>query len=82
MDIPTTNVIRHWSAWGVSEDCPDKYIDYDPVRVRQFEAWLQQVKAEAWTEGWRTGISEPFGSYNPYIPENRNDKKSVSELRN
>lgn len=62
MDIPNTQVIRHWIAWGPSEDCPDDLIEHDPERVEMFQAWLTQVKADAWEEGWRA----KWEGFNPY----------------
>jgi hypothetical protein len=39
-EIPSTNVIRHWCAWGTTADCPDEHSDHSIERVEQFEAWF------------------------------------------
>jgi hypothetical protein len=39
--IPSTDVIRHWVAWGLP-DGVDVELDHDAERVRLFEAWLEQ----------------------------------------
>jgi hypothetical protein len=57
MDIPSEDVIRHWVAWGYTEGCPDEYVEHDPVRVRQFEAWLAEVKADAFKRGKEYAIN-------------------------
>lgn len=38
-EIPSTDVIRHWCGWGADED-------FSPIRVLQFEAWLEQVREQ------------------------------------
>jgi hypothetical protein len=40
-DTPSTQVIRHWVAWGVTADCPDEHSDHSVERVQQFEAWFE-----------------------------------------
>lgn len=47
IEAPSTDVIRHWVAWGYSPDCPDEFIDHDALRIEQFEAWFAEAKAEA-----------------------------------
>lgn len=51
MDIPSTSVIKHWVAWGVTTDCPDDYMEHDPERVKQFEAWLAEEKVKSFKSG-------------------------------
>lgn len=66
MDIPSTSVIKHWVAWGVTANCPDEFMEHDPERVKQFEAWLaehdRKVSERVWVEGyktaWKRGPSE------------------------
>jgi hypothetical protein len=41
-EIPSTQVIRHWVAWGVTADCPDEHSDHSIERVQQFEAWFEK----------------------------------------
>lgn len=50
MNTPSIHVIRHWIAWGPSDDCPDELIEHDSNRLDQFEAWLAEVKAQAVAE--------------------------------
>lgn len=40
LDIPSTDVIRHWCGWGADDD-------FSAIRVLQFEAWLEGIKKEA-----------------------------------
>jgi hypothetical protein len=56
-DIPSTDVIRHWVAWGLPEGV-DVELDHDSERVRLFEAWLAEEKLQAWEEGWEAGSNE------------------------
>jgi hypothetical protein len=56
-DIPSTDVIRHWVAWGLP-DGVDVELDHDFERVRLFEAWLRGVKAEAWSAGALWALAE------------------------
>lgn len=51
MDIPSTSVIKHWVAWGVTADCPDDYMEHDHERVKQFEAWLEGELVKAFKAG-------------------------------
>ena len=39
-EIPSTQVIRHWVAWGVNEHCPDEHSEHSTERVEQFNQWL------------------------------------------
>jgi len=51
MEIPNTQVIRHWIAWGPSEDCPDELIEHDADRVEMFQSWLTQMRANERANG-------------------------------
>lgn len=63
-DIPSTEVIRHWCAWGYTGD-DEAGMEHSPERVAQFEAWLAEVKADIWDEGFSAQVwSEQ--SRNPY----------------
>lgn len=42
-EIPSTRVIRHWVAWGTTEDCPDEHSEHSAERVDQFERWLDTL---------------------------------------
>lgn len=42
-EIPSTQVIRHWVAWGVNEHCPDEHSEHSAERVDQFERWLDTL---------------------------------------
>lgn len=66
MDNPTTDVVRHWVAWGPSENCPDELIEHSNLRVLQFEAWLAEVKADAWDKGQLSWYETGRGMPNPY----------------
>ena len=56
MDIPSTEVIQHWVAWGYTGD-DDAGMEHSPERVAQFNAWLaehdREKQAQAWEEGYR-----------------------------
>ena len=46
-EIPSTQVIRHWVAWGTTGDCPDEHSEHSAERVKLFEQWLEtQREAE------------------------------------
>lgn len=47
----SADVVRHWVAWGPAAGCPDELIEHDAERIELFEAWLAEVKAQAWEEG-------------------------------
>jgi hypothetical protein len=55
MDIPSTDVIQHWCAWGVTDNCPDDHSEHSNERVEQFSAWLKQIQSDAWSRGYRSG---------------------------
>ena len=40
-ETPSTQVIRHWVAWGTTGDCPDEHSEHSSERVDLFEQWLQ-----------------------------------------
>lgn len=78
MDIPSTSVIKHWVAWGVTADCPDDYMEHSVERLHQFEAWLAGVKADAWEKGYVQGdydahSKDRLDRDNPYVIEVSNN---------
>lgn len=57
---PTTDEVR--AQWGYN------YPDYDN-RPEQFDRWLTSVKAEAWDEGFDSGVDHALfkdSVFNPY----------------
>lgn len=50
---PTTQEVR--TSYGAAVTFPTMSL---PERRRAFDRWLEQVKAEAWEEGYRQGIED------------------------
>lgn len=46
IEVPPTSVIRHWVAWTYGKGCPEEYVDFDPMRIKQFDRWLAEVSRE------------------------------------
>lgn len=74
IEIPSTDVIRHWIAWTYTADTPDEYIDHDAERIKLFEAWLQELKASIWSEETIAGFHDAiYSEFTPNPYEEQND---------
>lgn len=56
---PTTEQVR-------AAFCVDIYGDYRQEWGQQFDRWLNQVKAEAWDEGYGSDLEATVVRKNPY----------------
>jgi hypothetical protein len=79
MDIPTTEVIRHWSAWGPTQDCPDEHREHSVERAKQFDSWLFSVLDAAWQEGYDARNNQIQLENNPVIGK---EIKNIPQLGN
>lgn len=69
---PTTQEVR--TSYGAAVTFPTMSL---PERRRAFDRWLEQVKAEAWDEGFADGVNHDLGDWenapsiikNPYRQE-------------
>lgn len=71
--VPSTEAIR--DCWGISV-----HSDKRPVRLAEFDRWLNRIKAEAWDEGYmhcfdmeRRGDDSVSKLDNPYRKEQEYD---------
>ena len=63
--IPTTTRVRTGYAsakWAQLEQAPSE-------AKAEFDLWLNEVKAQAWEEGWAKGAGSPddLSAPNPYV---------------
>jgi hypothetical protein len=59
---PTTGHILEAFAWD------ERYDGLDTEKMKQFDRWLAEVKAQAWEEGWLMNVDDRYSSRddNPY----------------
>ena len=66
---PTTEVIRHAVSFP-----RERLGEPRPIKPEAFDRWLEQVKAEAWDQGYTSGMSNAMRrmSDEPKAPLTRN----------
>ena len=62
---PTTWEVR--AAWAEFDGCVSTVAQYAEVARIEFDRWLSEVKAKAWTEGAEFGVRDQHGTVDVYI---------------
>ena len=71
-NIPSTQVIRHWVAWGTTADCPDEHSEHSLERVVQFEDWLETER-----QNEREQIIEMLKTYSSLLRVEKRESETV-----